>query len=115
MTDFGAGDVEPGFVDADVETAWVAEHCGLSEGMVATVLAIEMEFMADVGISAPPDGYEFTWYSPEELADEPRGQVDTQQVARDVERLSGIPASVADRVFEAEFEFSPAPRVVTNP
>ena len=94
-----------GCVDSDVECAWVAEHCGLSESTVATVLSIEMEFMAGVGIADPPAGYEFTWYSREELAGEPRAYVDTQRVARDVERLAGIPASVAGQVFDAEFEF----------
>lgn len=94
-----------GFIDSDVEVAWIAEHCDLEASDVSTVLAIEMEFLAGVGIAVPPVSYRFAWYRPEELADEPRGQVDTQRVARDVERLAGIPASVADQVLEAEVEF----------
>lgn len=94
-----------GWVDSEIEAAWIAEHCDLEASDVTTVLAVELEFMAGVGIAVPPLGYRFAWYKPEELASEPPGQVDTQRIARDVEHLAGIPASVADRVFEAESEF----------
>jgi hypothetical protein len=69
------------------------------------VLAVELEFMAGVGVGRPPVNYRFTWYKPDELAGEPQGCVDTARIARDVERLTGIPASVADRIFESELDF----------
>lgn len=93
-----------GYVDTDVEVAWIAEHCDLKEIEVATVLAVEMEFMAGVGNAVPPAGYRFVWYKAEDLAAEPKC-VETLRLAQDVERFTGIPERVAHQVFAAEIEF----------
>ena len=92
------------YIDPDVQAGWVAEQTGLDIGTVRTVLDLELEYMAGVGIAIPPLDYQFRFYHAGELDDVPRC-VDTLWLARDVERITGIAQAIAHRVFEAELRF----------
>jgi hypothetical protein len=83
---------------------WVAEHADLPYEVVSDVLALEMEFMTAVGVAKAPSGYEFRFYSLDDLAGQPMS-VETLRLARDAERMLGIPEAVAYRVFEVEAKF----------
>jgi hypothetical protein len=93
---------DPPYIDTDGQVAWIAEHADLPYEVVAQVLALEFDYMVAVGIAQAP-GYEFSFYSPDDLAGEK--SVDTLRLAQDAERFLGVPADVADKVFETEVEF----------
>ncbi len=84
--------------------AWVAEHTTLSRTTIVSVLAVEQEFMAAVGILTGPEPYPFHFYDPEDLIGEQR-EVDTLRLAQDAERFLGVSVEDAHAVFGAECEY----------
>jgi hypothetical protein len=93
--------------------AWIGErHPDIGCETIATVLEIEFEYMIATGICAPDGDSDFDerrdfvyrYYKPDELADA-SPIVDTLRLARDAERLRGVPRSVAQTVLDAEVEF----------
>jgi hypothetical protein len=78
-------------VHEEGQIAWIAEHADLPADLVGRVIGLEFEYMVGVGIVDLPD-YEFQFYSRDQLAGSPQ-VVDTEVVARDAERLLGIPAA----------------------
>ena len=93
-------------LDDDEQVAWIVERTGLDPADVATVLAVELEYMATLGIAQPPLDYEFRYYArdPDSLP-EPASVVDTKVVAADCEHLAGVSFDVAHAVLYAEFEY----------
>ena len=91
-------------IDADEQSAWIAERTGVPEADVQAVLDLEFEFMIGVGIVEGANDYQLRHYSRDELTSLPP-EVDIQRLAQDAETRLGIPEAVAHKVFEAEFEF----------
>ena len=90
-------------LDAAEQAAWISEETSLSRDVVDQVLELEFEYLVGVGIAQVPD-HQFRYYSPDEL--ESSGDVvDVERLARDAERLLGIPPETALQVFEAEHRF----------
>ena len=87
----------------DEQVEWIALETGHDIDIVRTVLALELEYMAMVGIATPPLDYQFQYYErdPDWLPD-PISYLDTFMVARDCQRLAGIAESVAHDIFLAE-------------
>lgn len=89
-------------VDADQQAAAIASRLGLPAEQVAKVLEVEFELLILLGIVAAP-GYLFRFYPADERVSMiPSDCLDVIRVARDAERLAGVPVSVAARILEAE-------------
>ena len=95
-------------VDPDGEAAWIAEHCDVDIATVEAILTMEFEYMVAVGIArpehpgAPP--WTFRYYQPGALDGAPC-YVDCERIARDAERLAGVPYETAREVFNGELAF----------
>jgi hypothetical protein len=85
------------------QIAWIAEHADLPADMVGRVIGLEFEYMVGVGIVNLPD-YEFEFCSRDQLAGLPQ-VVDSEVIARDAERLLGIPSEVALRILDSKVSF----------
>jgi hypothetical protein len=90
-------------IDTDGQVAWVSEHANIPSEVVRAVLRLEFEYQVAVGIADAP-GFEFEYYSPEELAGAPR-VVDIERSSQDAERILGVPFSTAAKLFETELHF----------
>lgn len=89
--------------------AWVAEHANVDVGIAATVLDIEFEHMAAMGlVTSDPPGIEFEYhyYTPDDVAGlEGSRCVDTYRVAQDVDRFTGIDVDTSLTVLAWELEY----------
>jgi hypothetical protein len=83
--------------------AWVCEHSDVDADAARAVLDVEFEYQVGVGIVDDPD-FEFRYYTRAELVDRPR-HVDTQEIARDAERLAGVPYEVGLEVTDWELDY----------
>ncbi len=101
------------YIDAEGQTAWIAEHADLPQATVAAVLELEFEYMIAVGIVDVP-GHEFHYYRPDELSDAPP-EVDCDRLAQDAELILGIPTETANKVFDTESQFLQMRGLVDGP
>jgi len=95
------------YIRDDFAAAWIAEYYDLDLSQVASVLLVEFEYMVATGIAVkPPEArdWQFRYYTPREL-DQAPASIDTLRIARDAERLAGVPVAVGLRVLEGELEF----------
>lgn len=108
-------------IDPEEEDRWVAQRTGIDLATVHTVLSLEFEYMVGAGIAYSEIGtpWDYQFYEPGEIR--PSEIVDTEQIARDAERLAGIPRDIAARVLDGESEYfvmrgivSPDDGVVTS-
>ena len=90
-----------------MQTAWIAEHGDLPQDQVDAVLSVEWQYMVATGIAHKPPGapeWVFRYYQRGELDGAPQS-VDCERIAKDSERLAGVPADVASSVLDLEYEF----------
>ncbi len=90
-----------------MQAAWIAEHGDLPRDQVDAVLTVEWEYMVATGIAQKPPGapeWEFRYYQRGELDGAPR-VVDCDRIARDSERLAGVPFETGRLVMWHEYEF----------
>ncbi len=84
----------------DIEVSWIVEHFDLDPAAVDAVLTVEWEYMVATGIAEKPQDaleWEFRYYQRGELDGAPR-HIDTDRIARDAERLAGVPQDVGLQV-----------------
>lgn len=92
-------------VDEGNLTVFVMEQTGHDRETVTTVLAVEEEHMIARGIIvADRHRYEWRYYDPSDLP-EVSNCIDTDEVAADVERFTGIGRDVAEQVMFAELSY----------
>lgn len=87
--------------------AWIVEHGDLPRDQVDAVLTVEWEYMVATGIAQKPPGapeWEFRYYQPGELDGAPPS-VDCDRIARDAERLAGVPFETGRVVLWHELQF----------
>lgn len=94
---------EEQYVDMEGMTAWIAEHTDLPRLTVGAVLMLEMDYMQAVGITSDLGWKSLGYYSADPKEDSL--EIDCDRLARDAERLLGIPAETASAVYEAESAF----------
>ena len=91
------------YIDSDDQNAFIVEHTGVDLTTVQTVMRVEFEYMAAVGLIDGPVG-QWKYYAPEQLQGvDPI--VDINRLAIDAERLAGVPAAIALEVFSAELKY----------
>jgi hypothetical protein len=98
---------EPVYFTHEMQVAWISEHGDLPVDQVDAVLMVEWEYMVATGIAVKPKGapeWELRYYEPGELNGAP-SVVDRNRIARDAERLAGVPMDIALRVLDVEFDF----------
>jgi hypothetical protein len=91
------------YIDTDDQNAFIVEHTGVDLTTVQTVMRVEFEYMAAVGLIDGPVG-QWKYYAPDQL----QGAdpiVDVDRLATDAQRLAGVPAAIALEVFSAELEY----------
>jgi hypothetical protein len=91
------------YIDTDDQNAFIVAHTGVDLTTVQTVMRVEFEYMAAVGLIDGPGG-QWKYYAPDQL----QGAdpiVDVDRLATDAERLAGVPAAIALEVFSAELEY----------
>jgi hypothetical protein len=91
------------YIDSDDQDAFIVEHTGIDLATVRTVMRVEFEYMAAVGLIDGPVG-QWKYYAPEQL----QGAdpiVDVDRLAIDAERLAGVPAAIALEIFDAELKY----------
>ena len=91
------------YIDTDDQNAFIVEHTGVDLTTVQTVMRVEFEYMAAVGLIDGPVG-QWKYYAPDQL----QGAdpiVDIDRLAIDAERLAGVPAAIALEVFSAELKY----------
>jgi hypothetical protein len=91
------------YIDTDDQNAFIVEHTGVDLTTVQTVMRVEFEYMAAVGLIDGPVG-QWKYYA----ADQLQGAdpiVDIDRLATDAERLAGVPAAIALEVFSAELKY----------
>ena len=90
-------------IDSDDQNAFIVEHTGVDLTTVQSVMRVEFEYMAAVGLIDGPVG-QWRYYAPDQL----QGAdpiVDIDRLATDAERLAGVPAAIALEVFSAELKY----------
>jgi hypothetical protein len=91
------------YIDSDDQNAFIVEHTGVDLTTVQTVMRVEFEYMAAVGLIDGPVG-QWKYYAPDQLQSvDPI--VDIERLAIDAERLAGVPAAIALEVFSAELKY----------
>ena len=91
------------YIDSDDQNAFIVERTGVDLTTVQTVMRVEFEYMAAVGLIDGPVG-QWRYYAPDQLqGSDPI--VDIDRLATDAERLAGVPAAIALEVFSAELEY----------
>ena len=91
------------YIDSDDQNAFIVERTGVDLTTVQTVMRVEFEYMAEVGLIDGPVG-QWRYYAPDQL----QGAdpiVDIERLAIDAERLAGVPAAIALEVFSAELKY----------
>lgn len=104
----------PQVANEDV-VAWITEHLDTDAPTARTVLEMEFEYLAGVGLAFHDCGlwtdqmcphFSPRWYSRDQLDRMGRsGVVDLDSLASDAQRLAGISAELALAILDAEIEY----------